>query len=124
MANQVRIVCTRSNQIKLKMPQDDDDGDTMMWMDEEPTAEEPETTVSDEKDPERVAKLEAELARTRTELSDVRRELAAKVMHAHAWQIRSHSAPCQTLMRVPPSHHRLSSSPGESKRRFRRRPRR
>jgi hypothetical protein len=69
------------------MPQDDDDGDAMMWMDEEAAAEEPETAVSDDKDSERVAKLEAELARTRTELSDVRRELAAKVMNAHAWQV-------------------------------------
>ena len=62
------------------MPQDDDDA--MMWMDEGEEAEEAtgETTATKENDSERVSKLEAELARTRTELSDVRRELAAKVI--------------------------------------------
>jgi hypothetical protein len=50
----------------------------MLWMDEEPevmdTAAEAAKNEND-----KVSALEAELARTKTELADVRKELAAKV---------------------------------------------
>ncbi len=49
----------------------------LMWMDEEAT--EQAHAAQDECDGDKLAQLEAELQRTRQELSDVRKDLAAKV---------------------------------------------
>lgn len=59
----------------------DDDDEGLLWVDEQDEAVAEEANASIEaNNSERVAGLEAELARTRAELTDVRRELAAKVI--------------------------------------------
>ena len=64
---------------------DDEEDEGLLWVDEADEVAK-EATIIEANDSERVAGLEAELARTRTELTEVRRELAAKVrMCQHAW---------------------------------------
>ena len=56
----------------------DEEDEGLLWVDEQEAL--PDATTSVEaKDSVRVAGLESELSRTRAELTEVRRELAAKV---------------------------------------------
>lgn len=56
-------------------PQQDED-DQMLWLDEEAVSQ--QQAEATESDGDRAAQLELELQRTKQELSDVRKDLAAK----------------------------------------------
>ncbi len=75
----------------------DDEDEPMMWMDEAVEVQETRANVSDS---DAVSRLEAELARTRTELAEVRKDLAAKVdIHAEAspCSMCRPAAPCMQM---------------------------
>ena len=104
------------------MPGNEGDEDQMMWMDDEAAAESTEAAAAaaTANDPERAAQLEAELARTRTELADVRRDLAAKVrtgpMHKppewiHAWRLAVQLR-ADPMQRLPAGSTRMGWLPG------------
>lgn len=66
---------------------DEEDDEGLLWIDEQEVLAEATTSV-EAKDSVRVAGLESELSRTRAELAEVRRELAAKVSYGDNYAFR------------------------------------